>query len=80
MANLLQDVAEPLQGVISTILLLSKLKELNGNIYLSLIGEFYSNFHLKSGSYISLVKRKLFTLDEDLFFFKLEVSRVMCLL
>ncbi|KAF1891904.1 hypothetical protein Lal_00016935, partial [Lupinus albus] len=29
--------------------------------------EFYNNFHFKDGAYVSLVKGKLFTLDEDLF-------------
>ncbi|KAF1870860.1 hypothetical protein Lal_00030170, partial [Lupinus albus] len=38
------------------------------NIYPSLIWEFNANFQFKDSAYVSLVKVKLFTLDDDLFF------------
>ncbi|KAF1865947.1 hypothetical protein Lal_00041728 [Lupinus albus] len=41
--------------------------ELNGNIYPSLIREFYANFQFKDENYFGVVKGKLFTVDESVF-------------
>ncbi|KAF1884496.1 hypothetical protein Lal_00028373 [Lupinus albus] len=41
--------------------------ELNGNIYPSLIRGFYANFQYKDEKYLSVVKGKLFSLDDGLF-------------
>ncbi|KAF1894595.1 hypothetical protein Lal_00031415 [Lupinus albus] len=49
--------------------------ELNGKIYPSLVREFYANFQFKDGKHLSVVKGKLFSLDESLF---LEVGGLTC--
>ncbi|KAF1860411.1 hypothetical protein Lal_00037751 [Lupinus albus] len=42
--------------------------EMSGNIYPTLIQEFYSNFQYREGLYFSMVRGKLITVHEDLFF------------
>ncbi|KAF1889011.1 hypothetical protein Lal_00042980 [Lupinus albus] len=49
--------------------------QLNSKIYLSLVREFYANFQFKDGKYLSVVKGKLFSLDESFF---LEVGGWTC--
>ncbi|KAF1898035.1 hypothetical protein Lal_00032799 [Lupinus albus] len=41
--------------------------EMYGNIYLSLIRKFYSNFQYKDRKYVSVEKEKLIKLDDELF-------------
>ncbi|CAL0325977.1 unnamed protein product [Lupinus luteus] len=41
--------------------------ELKGQVYPTLVREFYANFRYKDGSYWSMISRRLFELDENLF-------------
>ncbi|KAF1883346.1 hypothetical protein Lal_00042227, partial [Lupinus albus] len=45
----------------------NKFLELNGNIFPSLVRELYSNFQYKDGNYVSFVKGKLISLNDELF-------------